>query len=514
MDDDDTVRFSGFIETIDEQENRFEGRLVSSVSCIDMHYLFDKRRIAASWESSTPGDIVTEIIAQLAAEGVTAGDIQTGGDAIQALSNYAQASDVMDALVERAGYMWWVDYDKQVYFVDPATYASPWTLRTNLIRRGSLKVSRQGDQYRNRQYVRGAKSETDPQTENHSGDSKARSFVVGYPIRSITSIKINGAEQTTSIKGLGVTADWYYSVGDPVLTQDTGGTLLGTSDTLEIVYVGEFRIVAFVDDPIEQARLAAIEGGTGRVEDVADDASQTSTNAALAVAGSKIDRYAQECTKVGFETRKSGLEAGQQLTVDIPEHDLDTTFMVESIELEWDGRRWVYFVEAIAGPEGEPWTRFWRRWRNLMTEVDSALRVGGDDVLIILAEFSKTWLEDEYPEPFERLYPAEGVYPAEGLFPTFKDSNVITYLAWYDAGGTEIGRKAVTTRTVTASTIYTVFSIGPTEAVGVIGYLGWFGGHQATATLGTGVLLEKVAWSHTKTALEAIQVQRTDTKGY
>lgn len=99
----------------------------------------------------------------------------------------------------------------------------------------------------------------------------------------------------------------------------------------------------------------------------------------------------------------------------------------------------------------------------------------------------------------------------------------LRYLAWgtgataVNAADTvldvEAGRKAVTSQSLHADPgrVDTVVYLGPADANVAIAELGWFGGSTATGTVDTGVLWSRVLYSHTKTNLEAIQVEREDT---
>ena len=53
--------------------------------------------------------------------------------------------------------------------------------------------------------------------------------------------------------------------------------------------------------------------------------------------------------------------------------------------------------------------------------------------------------------------------------------------------------------------------IAPAEAVGAIEEIGWWAGTNAAAGEATGIMISRVLYSRNKTALESIQIQRTDT---
>lgn len=53
--------------------------------------------------------------------------------------------------------------------------------------------------------------------------------------------------------------------------------------------------------------------------------------------------------------------------------------------------------------------------------------------------------------------------------------------------------------------------IAPAEAVGAIEEIGWWAGTDCAAGEATGILISRVNYSRNKTALESIQIERTDT---
>lgn len=78
--------------------------------------------------------------------------------------------------------------------------------------------------------------------------------------------------------------------------------------------------------------------------------------------------------------------------------------------------------------------------------------------------------------------------------------------------GNETFRKAVTSRSKPAAgQCKTVQYIAPAEAVGWIKEIGWFAGATAGGGVNTGTLVARVLYSRNKTALESIQIERTDT---
>lgn len=99
----------------------------------------------------------------------------------------------------------------------------------------------------------------------------------------------------------------------------------------------------------------------------------------------------------------------------------------------------------------------------------------------------------------------------------------IKYMAWGSSNTAnsaaqtklvaEFGRKAVTSQAAGATGVLTTTTyISPQEGTeATIEELGWFAGATATATADTGIMVGRVLYSRAKTALESVQVVRTDT---
>jgi len=78
--------------------------------------------------------------------------------------------------------------------------------------------------------------------------------------------------------------------------------------------------------------------------------------------------------------------------------------------------------------------------------------------------------------------------------------------------GSEQWRGEVTAQSRVGATLSTTTYIPPAEATGfTINEIGWFGGPTATATPGSGILFARVLWTRTKTNIESLQIERTDT---
>ncbi len=100
---------------------------------------------------------------------------------------------------------------------------------------------------------------------------------------------------------------------------------------------------------------------------------------------------------------------------------------------------------------------------------------------------------------FEVKYMAIG---SDSTAPTLADTTL----------GTETFRKARTSQSKPSNgAVKYVQYIAPAEAVGAIEELGWFAGAAAGAGADSGIMIARVLYSRTKTNLESLQIERTDT---
>ena len=383
--------FGGVIDNPETLRVAPSGELLHPITCADYHYFADKRLVAESYESKTCGFIVDDIFDKyLALEGVTIGNIDLGATLVEARFNYVRVTDAYDALAEKAGFVWYIDENKALYFQARDTTAAPWTLTGDDIIKGSGRLSGGNPKYRNRQYIRGGKGTTSLQTETFTGDGVNVAFTVGYPIVKVPTITVNAVGQTVGIKGIDTAKDCYWSKGDPVIVFDAGS--IPGAVAVVIAYYGEYDVLALAESPAEIAALQAIEGaGTGYVEDIADEPTLTDTDALLDSGEAKLARFGIPGLRFMFQTVRTGLKPGQLQTVNYPALSLSGDMLVESVITRVYTGNLIYDVMVIQGPESGSWAELFKSLANIKQEVIERLNVGTEQILIILISEAETW---------------------------------------------------------------------------------------------------------------------------
>ncbi|MFK7695923.1 hypothetical protein [Paenibacillus sp. HJGM_3] len=414
------VIYAGVIDKPSEKRIPGQDILLHSIQCKDMHYLADKRIVAKAYESTLAGDIVQDLITlKLAAEGVTAGTVQSGPTVNEAVFNYIPVTRAIEALAEKAGYIWYIDFDKTLHFKDRAANIAPWTV-TGADVLPDVAVEHGNPKYRNYQYIKGGTDITDPQTEEFKGDGKQKSFSTGFKIAKVPTVKVNAIAQTVGIRGVETGKQWYWSKGENAVSQDDSGTPLATTDTLSITYQGEFSVIVISKDQDQIINRQTVELNSGINEDVEDEPESTNREAAFQSAAAKLQKYATIGRRVKFRTKRSGLEAGQLATVNLPEHGLgDAEMLIESVQISDNGGEIFYSVSAIEGPEMGSWTKMFERMATRGQAFVIRENINTQEVLITLEAFSEsvTWTENVVQNVYACPVPSTGLFPSTTRFP-------------------------------------------------------------------------------------------------
>lgn len=258
--------FGGTVDEPEEENPLGTDALIIPVQTVDWHEKADRLIVAEEYNEEHAGDIVRDIIAKkLAAEGITEGVIQDGPVISKAIFPYIPASQCFDELCELTGYQWLIKPDKTLDFFERSTNIAPWgIIETSPVK--DIRVRRNREQFRNRQYLRAGKDISTVQTREFVGDGKTQVWAVDLPIAKVPVVKVNGVAQTVGIRGL----DKETTPIEPFTHTDT------TKADFE---AGELDGVVATDDGVE------LEGEKGLEFDGVDDYVSLGTASELSLRG-------------------------------------------------------------------------------------------------------------------------------------------------------------------------------------------------------------------------------------
>ncbi len=445
-----TLVFSGYVATPKETKPGFQSSLETKIQCVDQHRLADKRRVAASYTNQTCGAIVTDILNKiLSQEGVSIGQIFDGltpsttlypssslypggnvGLVPQATFVYCTVAQALDALVKEASsagvpYYWMIDQNKLLWFVPYTAVVNSTVIDGTQIEhvKTPTYVTRANPTYRNTQYITGGVAQTVLQVESRVGDGTTQSWAMGYGLAQAPTITVNGNAQTVGIKGVSATGSYqfYWAQGDPVITQDSNQAKLTGSDVLQVTYYGQYPTTYLTQNDAQISYEASLDGTSGIVEEVEQDATITTETAGLSTASNLLTRYGVQGLLLEFSTLQTGFAPGQLVTVDLPMHGINNAqLLIEEVSAsdQADALNIWYGIKAVMGPYDVMWQNFFNNLVQNQAPANS-INVGVGQSLNLLASFSAALAPTAAlnvtvhacPLPATTLYPSTTLYP-------------------------------------------------------------------------------------------------------
>lgn len=442
--------FSGYITQPKEQKPGWQNSLRHTITCVDQHYLADKRVIGKAYTNKTCGAIVADIVTSiLSQEGVTVGQIYDGlapsttlfpspglypqgnvGAIPSATFVYCTVAQALDALVKQASaagvpYYWQIDENMQLWFV-PYTAIINSTIIDGMriddgTRSGVLpSVTRQNPTYRNTQYIAGGVAQTAVQTETRLGDGHSQAWIMGYELASRPTITVDGVAKTTGVKG-SKGADFYWGPKDAIITQDSAATKLTSSNVLQVVYIGQYPAIFYAQDPTQINYQQSIDGTSGIVEVVDTDATIISSDAGFSEASQFLTRYAKQGKQFVGATQQAGYAQGQLVTVNYQPFALSNVQMLiekVSISDQADGYNLWQTITGVVGPYDLSWQDFFSKFFKQNVSANN-INIGISQTLTLFKEFSITLSPSitltghlyTVPVPSTSLWPSPNLYP-------------------------------------------------------------------------------------------------------
>lgn len=369
-----------------------------SVSCVDFSQMIDKRVIAEVYEDTLAGDIVKDFIAKVfSQEGISEGTIQDGPTMAKAVFPYISGNAAMNEICDQTGYFWEVDKDKKLSFFERATYNAPFELTDDSGNYSGLQVEEAGDNYRNRQITRGPKAISTVQTRKFKGDGENQSFPVDLPIAKVPTILVNDVPQTVGIRGLSDDEDkqWHWQKDDKTISQNILGTPLADTDTLIVEFQGYYPIIIVADNPGEIEARKSIEGGSGIYENVAYENNLDTQESSLQYTEGLLEKYGFIPDIVTFNSYDHGLKAGQLMPIQNTQHNLDGTYLIESVTCRDDDGLTLYSVKCLDGASVGGWERFYME----LIKSSKKMVIRENEILVSLTTFRDNFIvpkmEDE-----------------------------------------------------------------------------------------------------------------------
>lgn len=318
--------FGGYVTEV-RMDTR-DGQVRAVVRGIDYVRLLDRNLVHRSYEDMTVREIVLDIVDRYCAGfGITTNQVLEGPTIDQISFNYIQPSQAFRKLAELTGRNWYIDYEKDIHFFPTTTNQAPFDIDDDSTNYSNLKISKDATHIKNRVYVRGGTKLSDATTYSVKGDGVMTKFVLPDKPHDI-AVEVNSVSKTVGIKNIDTSGyDWYLNYQEKYIEQDSGGSVLSTSDTLEITYSYDIPILV----ALENATSIAEHG----VQEFAIfDKQITTTQAARDRASAELTDYASSVVEGSFRTYTSGFKSGQYINIDLTAYDIDADYIIQKVSVQ------------------------------------------------------------------------------------------------------------------------------------------------------------------------------------
>ncbi|MFC1511636.1 hypothetical protein ACFL5H_00375 [Candidatus Latescibacterota bacterium] len=324
-----------------------------AVQCTDCQRFLDRELVFEVYEDMTCKAVIEALIASYTNPGLgfTTTNVQDGPTIAKAVFNYQPVSQCIRELAELTGYDWYVDDARDIHFFEKETAAAPFALNDAVLAAlvDNYQIIPDYSQVRNRVYVRGGYTLSDPYTEVQTAEADQTVFKLGYKPHNL-SMTVGGTPKTVGIEFLDDEASFDYMMNyqESTVRVATGGSAPGAGAVLSFIYEYEVPILVLVQDHASQQAIAALEGGSGIYEHVIVDNTIRSKEEAYNRGQSEMSHFANPWVTGTFTTHEHGFRSGQTITVDITGERYNGSYQIRSVTATSQGNNILVYTVTFA----------------------------------------------------------------------------------------------------------------------------------------------------------------------
>ena len=183
-----------------------------------------------------------------------------------------------------------------------------------------------------------------------TGDGSTTAFNLPAPCGAAPAIKLNGGAQTVGILGVDAGKNWYWAQGSSVITQDSGGTVLTSSDTLVVSFTSETPGVAQAPNVASLQGLQGIEGTSANYSHALTVTAPILPSDLLALATGYATEYGLPAVTAQLYTLRPGLAVGQLQSIDLPEAGIPSgSYLIATVQMTTSSNVIVWQYTAFGG---------------------------------------------------------------------------------------------------------------------------------------------------------------------
>ena len=406
-----TKVFSGTIQTMERLLETRQGTVTRFWECtaVDLRGIMAGKSVLGSYKGKKLKAAIQDVINDyLSGTGISLdGSVPEGPFVTDNFYEYVDAEAVINAMITTAGYRWDIGADNKIWY---GTYRTAHTEQidnlSDLMTRGKVTIRTERGGYANNIVVKGASRQIAVLVDSFNGDGTATTFTLRTPPVDAPKITLDGANQTVEVTPQDtstMTADWGYDVVDGVITQNPKGTVLTSTNKLEVHYDIRATLIGTAQDDAEITARSVIEPGDGRHTFIEENKEIVTEADAVKRAEGLLALKKEIPETIQFTTPHVGFLPLQQLPVNVNDIAVQT-YIVETVTIEVNYTDIVCHVTGNRGAEQTTLAAEWKAIKLQANRTQTTLPflailkdITGEDTIPALGTDAVSFVQ---PEPF------------------------------------------------------------------------------------------------------------------
>jgi len=344
------ILFGGYISKSDPEETG-KGQLMKyKIEGTDYTYIPINKNAQKVYHDQTLKQIVEDLVSLYidSGYGITTNNVEIGPTITTIAFDHIPLRKCFEKLQKLTGYVWWIDYEKDIHFVSKQTESAPEKITSDSQNFTRVKITRDTSQVRNSIVVQGGQQESSSSFgQVWEADGVEREWILRSPPATMVSIEIDDGSGYTS-KSFGVDpldedADYYFMFNFQEkyvrMAEQEATPAAGTK--IRATYYYYIPIIVQVKGATSIDAMKALEGGDGVHDYTITDTSIESKVEAREKALEEIREYGNPTVKGQINTHSlllqsgSVFKSGQALTINLPEWGINenTVFLIQKVEI-------------------------------------------------------------------------------------------------------------------------------------------------------------------------------------
>lgn len=325
---DGTTVFGGAIVKVDGIATA-KGILDYTVTCNDYSQYLKRKLVTERYEGVSVKAIIDDIIATYAAD-FTDTNTPTGPTVASISFNRLTVADSLEKLAKAVGFVWYVDYAKDIHFFAKNTEAAPFNLTDSSANyvRDSLKLAEDLTQLKNSVLVQGGEIESSAaRTETIVADGTNYQYALINKFSAVPTVTVDGVAKTVGTEFIDDDASFQcmWNFNQKYL-RFTAGNLPAATKVITAAAKYLYPIVVKVTSPSSIATW-------GYYEYAILDKSIATQQEAIDRASAELAGYQTRLYSGEFVTYGSGLRSGQVINISSILRGKDVDVLIQSVTM-------------------------------------------------------------------------------------------------------------------------------------------------------------------------------------